>query len=154
MLLCPSATMSPFTSARVSTSTRFVMLTCSQPIRLPAVLWLEPASFTSATNRACRDAGASSPNLLAICAVVAGYPSCPLSSAIRAASLRRARRIFISAFLAAAAISSHHLPPQSRLNCFAPQLAQAIRRTPPTPPHTLPPNSLHSHARLQTHPQI
>src|SRR5205814_6840352 len=85
-LRCPSATTSPFTSARISTSRSGCLLTCVQPIT--------PYSRESATNTACCEAGLIPTSLLRICAAVAGYPSWPESTAIRGASALFARRMF------------------------------------------------------------
>ena len=82
----PSATTSPFTSARISTSSSGCLLTCVQPIT--------PFSGASATNTACCEAGRIAASLLRTSAVVAGYPSCPESTAICGASALFARRIF------------------------------------------------------------
>src|SRR6266704_4202911 len=87
----PSATTSPFTSARRSTSRSGSLLTWSQPIT--------PSLADSATNTACWNAGLIPRSLSRICAAVVGYPSCPLRSASRAASPVFARRIFSSFFL-------------------------------------------------------
>src|SRR5271165_359001 len=85
-----SATMSPFNSARVPISTRCVTLTCAQPIT--------PASGDSATNRALGGAVLSLRRRCAMSAAVAGYPSCPVSSARSGVSLVRALRITTADF--------------------------------------------------------
>src|SRR5712691_3866717 len=87
-LLCPSATTKPFNSARTSTSSSGLLLTCSQP--------MTPSFDDSATNTACCDNGLIPRNLSRTCEGLAGYPSCPLSSAIRGASPKFAPRIFNS----------------------------------------------------------
>src|SRR6267142_1226348 len=87
-----SSTTSPFTSARISTSRSGSLLTCNQP--------MTPSFADSATRTACCEAGLIPRNRSRIWAAVAGYPSCPLSSAIRCASALFARRIFTSFLLA------------------------------------------------------
>src|SRR5438874_5191519 len=79
-----SSTTNPFTSARKSTSSSGVTLTCSQPVTFFPV---------STTKIACSAAGRIRFILCTISARLAGYPSCPLSSANRSASCNRARRI-------------------------------------------------------------
>src|SRR5260370_7470510 len=89
-LRCPSATMSPFTAARVAASSRGGFLTCSQAIAPPA--------GESATNTACCAAVLIPSSLLRISAAVAGYPSWPVSAAICGASAILGRRILSSSF--------------------------------------------------------
>src|SRR6266699_2481267 len=132
-LRCPSATTSPFTSARISTSSRGCLLTCTQPIT--------PSLADSATNTACCDAGAIPRIRSRICAAVAGYPSWPESTAIRGASALFARRIFSSLSCSLswtlAAIISGRFPSQPRLDGCTFQFAKRVRGNPARRTRTL-----------------
>jgi len=116
-----SDTTKPCISARSSTSRTGSKLTCSQPST--------PLLSDSATNTACCDCGFSCGSLRNISAALAGYPSCPLNSAIRGASMCFARRILTSFRLAGDAIrlygSRHNIQPlpfQSRCVTRIPNL--------------------------------
>jgi hypothetical protein len=83
-----SPTTKPFTSARGSTSSKGVTLTCTQPITSSSpVSATKHAPFLWCNVRFKR---------AAICFAVTGYPSCPESAAIRGASASFALRTFIS----------------------------------------------------------
>src|ERR1035438_4797447 len=83
--LCCLLTTKPLISARSGTSSNRETLTCSQPMTSP--------SGASATKTALSPAGFRRPSRLFISVAVAGYPSSVQSTARRAESLLRARRI-------------------------------------------------------------
>src|SRR6266403_2542709 len=120
VLRCFSSTTSPFTSARKATSSCGGTLTCSHPVTVFSDSATKIAYCVLAPIRFI---------LWRISFRLAGYPSCPLSSAIREASWSLARRIFIL-FGPREFIELAILLPQSPLYGVAPQFPQRVCRNP------------------------
>src|ERR1700739_1140328 len=113
-----SSTTSPFTSALRSTSSSGVVLTWTPPAN--------PLSRKSPTKHAASLSLNTSLSRPFISFTAVGYPSCPASSAIFSASVKRDRRTATSF-----AIIFQLPSAQPRLHGLAFQLPQRIRRDPP-----------------------